>query len=449
MKEKEEMLQYLGIKGVDDLFSDIPEDVKADIDIPDGLSEKEMESKVKDKLSKNTPLDEMANFIGGGFYHHFIPSAVREITGRSEFYTSYTPYQAEISQGMLRALFEYQSMISELTGMPVTNTSMYDYSTALAEAVLMASRISRGKGDRFIIPDNIHWERHPVLKNYLRGSDIEIVNIPYKTSTGEIDEEALKSEMDEDTLGFYVESPNAFGVIEENINLFSDLKEEYDPIFVAGIEPLLLTLMSPPSDWGADIVIGDSQSLGLPVSFGGPSVGIFGTREKYLRKMPGRLIGETEDKEGERAYCMTLQTREQHIRRERATSNICTNQSLMALASAAYIFVKGGKGLEERAKSSWKRSHELADKIDQIDGFEAPHVDGEFFNEFTVKSPAETDDLLENADDKKVLPGIPLDKEDPVERFPELSNVLLTATTEMNSEKDIDSLVEVLTEVRA
>jgi glycine dehydrogenase subunit 1 len=235
-----------------------------------------------------------------------------------------------------------------------------------------------------------------------------------------------------------------FGVLEEDTKVFKDLKEEHDSILVAGSSPLALTLLQPPYEWDADIVVGDSQPVGIPTSFGGPTVGIFACKKKHLRRMPGRMIGETEDSEGNTAYCMTLQTREQHIRRERATSNICTNQSLMALASAAYMFVRGGRKLEELAKENYQKAHEVAERINELEGYEAPYFDGIFFNEFTVKVPNEAEEVVKKASEKDVLPGISLNKKD---RFEELPSTILTAVTEMNDEEEIDSLIQTLKEV--
>ncbi len=442
MSAEKEMLDLLEYEDKEELFQDIPELIRTDLDIPEGLSEREVMVEVKNKLEKNKDLNELTSFLGGGIYNHYIPAAVGEIIGKSEFYTSYTPYQAEISQGLLQSLFEYQSLIAELTGLGAVNTSMYDYPTALAEAVLMSARISR-KGRKFLIPENIHWEKDPVLKNYLRGKDIDIEKVKFD-EVGRIDKEDLKSKLGEEVFGFYVETPNVFGVIEEDVDTFKDLKEDNDCVLVAGTDPVLLSLMTLPSNWGADIVVGESQPLGIPPSYGGPTVGIFASDEKYIRKMPGRIIGETEDSNGKRAYCMTLQTREQHIRRERATSNICTNQSLMALASAVYTHIKGGLGLEDLARKNYKKAHNLAERIDQIEGFEAPYFDSEFYKEFTVKTPEGSKEIFERCAEKDVLPGIPLDEK---EKFNSLPDILLTAVTEMNTDEDIDLLLETLEEV--
>ena len=440
MDEEREMLEYLGLDDIEELFDDIPSDVRDGLDIHESRDEMETMRYVKDILSKNETLEDFANFLGAGIYNHFIPSAVAELVGRSEFYTSYTPYQAEVSQGMLQSLFEYQSLICELTGMDAANTSMYDYHTALAEAVLMAGRV--GRGSELLVPENIHWQKWQVLKNYLRGTDIEIKKVAFDKETGKVDTEDLKQKITDDNLGFYIESPNVFGVLEDDTSVFEDLKTDNRSIMVAGTSPTALTLVEPPSKWGADIVVGDSQSLGIPPSFGGPTVGIFACKKKHVRRMPGRMIGETEDAQGNTAYCMTMQTREQHIRRERATSNICTNQSLMALASACYMFIKGGTGLEDLTRSNYRKAHELAERINDIEGYSAPHFDAHFLNEFTVKTPIDTDKIISKGHERNVLPGISLDK-----RFDELPSTLLISVTEMNEESEMDSLVETFEEV--
>jgi len=436
------MLEFLGIDDVEELFKDIPDQIRTDLDIPEGLQEKELMSEVKSKLKKNKDPDELVSFLGAGIYEHFIPAAVDEIAGQSEFYTSYTPYQAEISQGMLQALFEYQSIIAELTGLGAVNTSMYDHPTALAEAVLMSARIKR-KGNKFLVPENTHWENDSVLKNYLRGKDIKLEKVNYGED-GAIDREDLKEKLDDDVLGIYVATPNIFGGLEQDVDFFKDLKEDYGCIQVVGTNPLVLSLMRPPGEWGADIVVGDSQPLGIPQAYGGPTVGIFACSERYIRKMPGRIIGETEDSNGKRAYCMTLQTREQHIRRERATSNICTNQALMALASASYVFLKGSKGLEKIAKENYRKAHKTAERINELDGFEAPYFNNEFFNEFTVKTPVDTKELYGLCREKDILPGLPLDDKD---KFSSLNDVMLTAVTEMRSEREVEQLIRSLEEV--
>ncbi len=442
MSENEEMLDFLGLEEVDELFEDIPERVRTELDLPMSLSEKELILEINNKIEKNKDLNEISSFLGSGYYHHYVPAAVDEIIGKSEFYTSYTPYQAEVSQGMLQALFEYQSIIAELTGLGAVNTSMYDHPTALAEAIMMASRIKR-KGGEFLLPKNVHWDFDSIIGNYLRGKNIDIKKVDFNEE-GKIDLDDLKEKVNENTLGFYVETPNIFGVLEDDLTVFEDIKNDTDSILVGGIDPVLLTLMKAPSEWGVDIAVGDSQTLGIPPSFGGPTVGVFAAKERYIRKMPGRIIGETEDSNGKRAYCMTLQTREQHIRRERATSNICTNQSLMALASTVFTYVRGGKGLEKLAKENYRRVHDLSKRLNEIEGIKSPYFDGDFYTEFTFECSENSEEIFKRCVEKEVLPGIPLNQKDKFNSLPEL---FLTAVTEMNTKSEIDHFVNTLEEV--
>ncbi len=442
MEETEEMLEQLEMEDIDDLFEDIPSEVRKNLDLPEGLSEMEVIGRVTDILGKNKPLSDHSSFIGGGIYKHFIPSSVFEMIGRSEFYTSYTPYQAEISQGILQALFEYQSLICELTGMDAANCSMYDYHTASAEALMMAARIGKRKRKKILVPKNIHWEKPEVFNNYLRGMDFHVDYVNFDKDTGEIDKEDLKSKMSDEILALYVETPNVFGILESDLDYFKDMKEDHKTVLIAGTNPLVLSLMRPPSGWGADIVVGDSQPFGIPPSFGGPTVGIFATRRKHIRKMPGRVIGETVDADENTAYCMTLQTREQHIRRERATSNICTNQALMALASAVHLFLKGGKGLESVAKRCYENAHALKEKIDSLDGYNAPRFSGEFFNEFAFDVD-NMDAFMERASKVELIPGVDISG-----KYDGMDSALLTAATEINGEEDIDKFIQVLQEVK-
>lgn len=443
--EERDMLSSLGMKDMEELFEDIPKEIKEDISLKEGFPERMVMDEVRSRLEQNKSQQKITSFLGAGVYRHYVPAAVEEIMGKSEFYTSYTPYQPEISQGMLQALFEYQSLICELTGMKAANTSMYDYSTALAEAILMSARIN--KGSKFLLPENIHWDKPRVIQNYLRGNDIEIERVKFDKETGGVDVEDLKTKVDDDILGVYLESPNLFGVFEdrETVDVFSDIKEDEDAVFVAGIDPLALTLMEPPANWNADIVVGDSQSLGIPTSFGGPTVGIFACRPQHVRRMPGRIIGETEDADGRRAYCMTLQTREQHIRRERATSNICTNQSLMALSSAVYMLTKGGRGLEDLAKENYRNAHDLAERINELDDYRAPYFENDFFNEFVIKTGMESQKVIKQGLQNDVIPGVNLTSEGD---FQGIENMILTAVTEMNDERQKDELVRQLKEAR-
>src|SRR2546428_2824086 len=339
--EEDAMLRAMGLTSIDDLFADIPASVRTrGLDLPKGMEEQDVVRHITSLLRKNRSADAMPTFLGAGLYDHFVPASVRAIASRAEFYTAYTPYQAELSQGILQTLWEYQSFVCELTGMDAANTSMYDGSTALGEAALMAHRITGKK--EIIIPRGLHWEKREVLKSYTAGSAMQVTDVEYNSETGTTDLDELRLAVGEDTAAVYVENPNFFGRFEEDLE---EIRSIAPSLLIVGANPLSLAVIKAPGDLGADIVIGEGQPLGNAVNFGGPLIGVFACKEEHVRKMPGRIIGLTKDAEGERAFCMTLQTREQHIRRERAMSNICTNETLMAVTSAAYIAVLGPSGL--------------------------------------------------------------------------------------------------------
>ena len=431
-----EMLRYLNLKSVDDLFVDIPEEVRVDgLRLPDGLSEIELRRELEALFSSNKPASSQPSFLGAGVYHHFIPAAVRTIISRSEFLTSYTPYQPEISQGMLQALFEYQSFMAELTGMDVVNSSMYDASTALAEAVLMSSRISGG--DTFLISRAVSPEKKQVAATYARGANIRIDEVGYDKVTGLVDLTDLKSKMKDNILGFYFETPNFFGPIETEADEIRAIVG--NKTLVTGVNPMSLALLRPPGEMGADIVVGDAQVFGTPMNLGGPMIGVFGCKEEHVRKMPGRLIGMTNDIEGKRAYCMTLQTREQHIRRSKATSNICTNEALLALAAASYLALVGRNGLREIATKNVENMHSLSARINQLEGLRSPHFKSAHFNEFVVGSDIDSEKIHKGLLSKGVHGGLVLDK-----MFPELKHAALYATTEMHTKQDHDKLIKAL-----
>ncbi len=434
-REIQEMLRTIGIDSIDELFSDIPKEVRIDrLNLPEGMSESELKEMVRETLSQNRTMGEMPTFLGAGIYRHYIPSALRELLSRSEFYTSYTPYQAEISQGMLQAMFEYQSLMVELTGMEVSNASLYDSSTALGEAALMASRITRKK--EIIVPKAMLWEKRAVLENYAHGPGLRIREIPYEKDTGLMDLNALKSAINDDTAAVYLENPNFFGMLDPRVDEIRELIG--DALFIVGINPVSLGVIRPPGDYGADIVIGEGQGIGMAPNFGGPLLGIFTTRKKYLRQMPGRIIGMTEDADGNRAFTMTLQTREQHIRRARATSNICSNEALCALASAIYLSLLGKKGLERMAKINMKRARDLASRISSIGGFDMAFK-GEFFNEFVVRYPVEFEKIHEKLLENGIHGGLSLK-----EWFPEVGESALYCITETTPEWGVERLIEVL-----
>lgn len=433
------MLDELGIENVEELFSDIPGEVRIDgIPLPKGRSEMEVVRQVQAMLSDNLTADQAPCFLGGGYYHHFIPSAVNTIISRSEFITSYTPYQAEISQGMLQSLFEYQSYIAELTAMDAVNSSNYDWSTALGEAATMCHRILPKR--TFLVPEAMSWDKRSVLKNYVSGAKLNVVEYSYDPFTGELDLDSIREKMTEDVCGIYAEVPNLFGIIDSQA---PKLKQEFPDLpLVVGVNPLSLALVKPPGEYGADIVIGEGQPLGLPMNVGGPSLGIFACRMEHVRKMPGRLIGMTKDQDGRRAFCMTLQTREQHIRRSKATSNICTNEALLAVAVSAYLGMTGSKGLRSVARINMKKASELMERVDEIEGFDAPVFSGAHFNEFVVKTPVRPEKLNKLLLRNGIIGGLPLQR-----HVPRLTDHMLLTATEMTSDDDMDRLIAALEEV--
>lgn len=435
----EEMLKTIGVSSVDELFSDVPKEIRIEgLNLTNGKCELEVKKEVKEILKKNKTTDEIISFLGAGIYDHFIPSAVFSIIERSEFYTSYTPYQAEASQGMLQALFEYQSLMAELTGMDVINSSMYDGATALGEAALMCARLSHKT--EFIFPRAIHWEKKSVLNNYSKGCGLKLKEVRNNGENGKIDLEHLKELVNENTSGVYIENPNFFGVFEDEIDEIKNIIGNV--LFVVGVNPISLGIIKGPGDYGADIVIGDAQPLGNPMNFGGPLLGIFGCRKEWVRKMPGRIVGLAKDADGKRAFCMTLQTREQHIRRSKATSNICSNESLCAVASAVYLSLIGRDGLKKLAAINISKARELAQRIDNIDIFRAPLFDAYHFNEFVVSSSLDMNIANEHLLKRGIQGGIRLD-----EYFEELKNTALYCTTEMHTAKDFDMLIKALEEL--
>jgi len=429
------MLRTMGLRSIEDLFADIPASVRIpNLDLPDGLPEDVVVARVTSMLSANRTVVDMPTFLGGGLYDHFVPASVRAITGRSEFYTSYTPYQPEISQGMLQALWEYQSLICELTGMDGANTSMYDGSTALGEAARMAHRIHGGR--IFLIPRALRHNRRAVLTNYLVGTGMEIREVDYDRETGMLDLGELKGALSPDVCGIYMENPNFFGRFEEGLEEVRGLTQA---VFVVGVNPIAQAVVRPPGDFGADIVIGEGQPLGTQMNFGGPLLGIFACRQEHIRKMPGRVIGLTCDVNGDRAFCMTLQTREQHIRREKAMSNICTNESLLAIAAAAYLSILGANGLRRVAAENVRRARDLAAAIDKIPGFTAPIFRGAHFNEFVVRHENGYAAVHRFLLEKGVHGGMPLTRQ-----LPELGDAALFATTGRHTPEAIARLLKAL-----
>jgi glycine dehydrogenase subunit 1 len=379
------MLDAVGVSDVEELF-DIPEKDRFDgeFDI-EARSEPEVKALVSDMLAEN---DDLTEFMGRGYYDHYVPSVVDRLSMRSEFLTSYTQYQPEITQGFLQALFEYQSILVELTGLPVANASMYDASSGLAEAALLASRIRQADGTVVLLPDYVRGERVSVLENYIAGHDIQIER--FATDDGTVGLDALEAAIDDETLMVYAESPTTRGTIEEHLEAVGDFAHEHDAMFTVGSDPVAMAILEAPGDLGADVVVGEAV-LGMPKAYG-MGLGIFATRDDYLRHVPGRLIGIGDDQDGNRAFTLTLQTREQHIRRERATSNICTNQAWVALRMAMHASQLGPDGLTDLATEMVELPRQLAGELDDLPGIEAPVHDRHHFREFVARTddPAET-----------------------------------------------------------
>ena len=436
--EQDRMLSRLKMSSTDELFADVPSDVRTKLDIGDGMSEMESVDKITKMLSKNVTASDVPCFMGMGSYRHYVPAAVDHITGMSEFYTSYTPYQPEISQGMLRALFEYQSIVCELTGMDASNSSMYDISTALGEAALMCGRMSKGK--TFLIPEALSNERSQVLKNYLIGAGMKISGYGFDKRTGSLILDEISSAVKKgDICGVYAEMPNVFGILDKNV---ASVKATIGEIpLVIGVNPMCMPIVRSPGDMGADIAIGEGQPLGTRMGFGSPLLGMFACRQEHIRKMPGRIVGMTADSNGNTAFCLTLQTREQHIRRSSATSNICTNEALTAVAAAVYVSTLGADGMISVAKKNMERSKTLMAMLSKIKGVEIA-FDNVHFNEFAVKLSKDPAKVNSELLKKGVMGGVPLKG-----CVKGMDDRMLIATTEMHSDADHKKLADALKEV--
>ena len=433
-----EMLETIGIRNVDQLYDGIPADLQLGdkpLNLPPALSESEVVATLRQIQKRNPDPEEMSSFLGAGAYRHYIPALIGNLLQRGEFSTSYTPYQAEVSQGTLQAIFEFQTMIAMLTGMDVVNASMYDGASALAEAVLMANRINRT--NEYLIACAVHPEYRRTTETYLRGADHRLINIPYDSS-GRTDFEFIRANLNDRISAVILQSPNFFGIVEEYEQLGKELAERDTLLIVTVPEPLSLGILKPPGEREADIVVGEAQSFGLPVSYGGPYAGFFSTRKKFVRQMPGRLAGETVDQRGRRSFVLTLSTREQFIRREKATSNICTNQGLCMLAVTIYLAVMGKQGLRELALLNLRKTDYLKNKLSKIRGFEV-RFSADTFNEVVLKCPGPANEIRDALLEHKILAGLPLG-----DYYPELADSLLVCATELNTVEAIDRLAEKL-----
>ncbi|MDI6769256.1 MAG: aminomethyl-transferring glycine dehydrogenase subunit GcvPA [Anaerolineales bacterium] len=436
--ERDAMLATVGVEKLDDLFNDIPAKHRfPKLDLPPALTEMEAAASLSELAGSNETTRDLVSFLGAGAYNHYIPAAVDHILRRGEFYTAYTPYQPEISQGTLQAIFEYQSLIATLTGMEVSNASHYDGATAVAEAVNLAYAQFRGKRTKVVISPTVHPQYRATLRTYVQGMGLDLAgDNPSLLSTLD----SLISLIDENTALVIVQYPDFFGRIYDYTKLIESAHAQGALACVAA-NPIALALLKTPGEMGADIAVGEGQPLGIPMSFGGPYLGFFTARKQYLHKMAGRLVGETVDGRGQRAFVLTLTAREQHIKRERATSNICTNQGLMALASAVYLSLLGQRGLRQVAELCYHKAHYAAEQIAKIPGyslcFESP-----FFHEFSVCCPRPVEEINAHLLDHGILGGYDLGQD-----YPALKDHMLLAVTEMNSKEEIDFLADVLAEV--
>jgi glycine dehydrogenase subunit 1 len=433
--ERKKMLESIGISGVEELFNDIPENLQLNrrLNLNGPMSEIEIRNKFKNIAGKNLSNEDLICFLGAGSYDHYIPSVVKHITSRSEFYTSYTPYQPEISQGTLQVIFEYQTMIAELTGMDVSNASMYDGATACAEAAMISMNSTKRKN--IVVSKTVNPETRKVLETYIKFHGGVITEVDYKD--GETDIESLNKSVDKNTACVIVQSPNFFGVIED-LSEVEKITHLNKALLVMSVDPISLGVLKTPGEIGADIVVGEGQSLGNAMNFGGPYLGFMASTSKLMRKLPGRIIGQTEDIDGKRAFVLTLQAREQHIRREKATSNICSNQSLNALAAAVYMSTMGKEGIKEVAQQCIKKSHYAYNELIKS-GKCKPVFDKPFFKEFAVESMEDTNKVNDKLLKEGILGGYSLEKD-----YPQLKNSILFCVTEKRSKEEIDKLVKLM-----
>jgi glycine dehydrogenase subunit 1 len=453
--DRQDMLAEIGVESVEELFMDVPEAVRyPEVKLPRPLSEMEILAELQTMSERNADLNHNACFLGAGAYDHFVPSVVGHVTGRSEFYTAYTPYQPEVSQGTLQSIFEYQSMVCALTGMEAANASHYDGATSMAEAVIMALAVGRGKRKKVVVAPTVHPEYRATVRTYTQGMDLTIVGdeAPHGGGvppTSLLLEQAgsgldrLKALIDDDTACVIVQNPDFFGQLESPAALQSlaDAAHEAKALFIVNADPISLGLFKPPGEYGADVVVGEGQALGNHPTFGGPYLGYFACKEKYVRKTAGRLIGQTVDTKGQRGFVMTLVTREQHIRRERATSNICTNEALVALAAAVYLAALGRCGLRTVAELCYHKAHYAARQIGALEGFD---VLGErpFFKEFVVRCPMPVAELNKHLlEDWCIVGGYDLGRD-----YPGMENYMLLCVTETNTQEEMDRLVQALWE---
>jgi glycine dehydrogenase subunit 1 len=438
--EIDAMLKKIGVENIEELFTDVPSSHRfPELNLPEAVTEMEAMQNLQDLALANDSTQDLICFLGAGAYNHYIPAAVDSIITRGEFLTAYTPYQPEVSQGTLQAIFEYQSLISALTGMEISNASHYDGATAAAEACVLAYHNFRGKRNKFLISKGLNPQYRDTICSYFQGYE----NVKFEGFTSKSrfqSEEELLSQIDLDTALVYIQYPDFFGNIKD-YSEFAKKVHDKGALLAISTNPISLGLLKPPGEFDADIVTGEGQPLGIPLSFGGPYLGIFAAKKQFVRKLAGRLVGETVDKNGKKGYVLTLTAREQHIRREKATSNICTNQGLIALAATVYMSLLGKTGFSQVAKLNFDKAHYAAEQINKIEGYEVLN-NGSFFNEFVVKCPMPCEELNSLLLDYDILGGYDLSID-----YPEFKNHMLFAVTELNSKEDIDFLVSTLQEL--
>ena len=431
-----EMLSAMGMKSIDELFADIPAEVRMDepLPLPPPQSEEEIISDARRLLGSNVALGERVSFLGAGLYRNYVPAAVFQLVTRGEFLTAYTPYQPEVSQGMLQAMWEFQTLISELVGLPIANLSLYDGSTAAAEALTCCVRVHNRKAtqkDTVYVSELTPPDRLSVMQNYCQGAEIEIKMLRH-TDDGRLDLTSVEAASG--SCGVYIEQPNPLGILDGGITELKSILGD-NTALIDAVQPVSLGLVEAPGHYGADIVVGEGQPLGSPITAGGPIYGIFACSKPYLRLMPGRIVGRSIDVDGKVAYCLTLSTREQHIRRNRATSNICTNETLIALMGAMHMSLLGPEGLEALAVRNLAASTLAKEKLREIDGIKIPHADSHHFNEFVIELPGSTDECLSYLDGVGVVGGFNLSA-----WYPERTNWLLVTCTDQTTVKEIHTL---------
>ncbi len=426
------MLDTIGLDSLDQLFDMIPPEYRLDrpLAIPEALGEMDLTSQVGALLDRNLGADRRPCFLGGGSYDHFIPAVVDNLSARGEFYTAYTPYQPEASQGTLQATFEFQTLVTQLTGMDVSNASLYDGGSAVSEAVLMAMTVTRRLG-RVVVAGTVHPEYRQILATFLANLDPEVVTVAPRN--GRVDPDSLAEAITDETAAVVIQQPNFFGQLED-VQRLTDAARARGALAIVSVDPISLGLLRRPGDYGADIVVAEGQCLGNPMTYGGPYLGIMACREEYVRKMPGRIVGQTTDRNGKRCWVLTLQTREQHIRREKATSNICTNQGLLALRASIYLAAVGPNGLRQAAELSTRKAHYAAEQLARVPGLSLA-FDGPYFKEFVVRSTKDPARVLAEVGRLGYHGGVALAR-----WYPEMADGILIAVTEKRTKAEIDGL---------